>query len=48
VRGETHLGKWQGPLGCDVHSVKHMVYLKNDVAKSFPGKGELIWTTAYL
>lgn len=46
-RGEPPLRTWQGLLGCDAHSLEGMIYPKNDAAKSFPSKGEVIQTTAY-
>lgn len=46
-RGEAPLGMWQGPLGCDARSLEGIVYPKNDIAKSFPSKGEVIQTTIH-
>lgn len=44
---ELPLDMRQGPWGYDTHSMEDTVYPKNDVAKSFSSKREVIQTTEY-
>lgn len=47
VIAELPLDMRQGPWGYDTHSMEDTVYPKNDVAKSFSSKREVIQTTEY-